>query len=91
MSRIKIDSFESLAIEFTQQLDGTGSMSLHHTKRMDIETTDSVITNIMPCSFPNPEQVMENLQEKLSRRWESDLSIREAKNEYIRRMMAAAY
>lgn len=88
---IKVESFEELAVMFTQQLDGSSSFSLKKEKRVSIETTDSVITNIMPCSFPNPEQVMESMQTQLANQWANDLSISESEEAFISRMMSKAY
>lgn len=91
MSRVSIGSFEELTMELVQQLDAQGSMPLRKEGRMDMETTDSVITNIMPCSFPNPEQVLDAMQERLGRQWDTDMSIGEERDVFIDRMLEAAY
>jgi hypothetical protein len=87
MSRVKFDSFESLSIELQQQADGLSKMIIKEERRVEIETTDSIMCNIMPCSFPNPEQVLLRMEESFARQWDNNPRTRRDKAKYVARMV----
>lgn len=88
---IKVTSFEELAAEFKRQSDGASKVTVTETRRVEIETTSSTFGNIMPCSYPNPEQVLMNLEERLGHVWDTNLNIQETREEFIARVVKASY
>lgn len=97
MPRVKITSFQELTMELVRQQDGQTSFVTKEVTRVDIDTTDSIFGNIMPCSFPNPEQIMEGIEDELSRQWDRrpvymkayvPMKAGEPKFAYIKRVMA---
>lgn len=91
---IKVTSFEELAAEFKRQADGSSSVTITETRSISLQTggtgfTD--ITSIMPCSYPNPEQVLMALEERLGRVWDTNLNIQETREEFIARVIEESY
>lgn len=94
----EFESFAELAEAFSTSLPASDATYKREPVRVDCETTDSIITNIMPCSFPNPEQILSQLEDALSAKWDSMPSHKvtvyvergqyELKFAYIRRVLA---
>ena len=91
MARIRIESFEELAVEFNQQLDGIAKMSLKKGHRIDIETTDSAICNIMACPSGDPESALMDREERFGRQWDNNPNIQGTREAYIARMLTKSY
>lgn len=87
--RVTFSSFEALTIELALQADGQSVISIKEERRIMMETTDSTFGNIMPSAFPNPEQVLLNLESRLERAWETD-NTEESMHEFVRRMRRAS-
>lgn len=89
--RIKITSFQELTMELIRQADGSSKTTITETKQLDIETTGSVFANIMPCSFPNPEQLLSGIEESAGRRWDMDININGTREAYVNYCVNKAY
>ena len=93
----QFESFAELAEAFSTSLPSSAATYKREPVRVDCETTDSMITSIMPCSFPNPEQILSQLEDALSARWDNmathditqyvERGANEPKFAYIRRVL----
>jgi hypothetical protein len=91
MNSVRISSFKELSLELTRQLDGSSEAKVKEITRVEIETTGSIFGNIMPCSFPNPEQILSGVEEAAGRRWDNDISINGTRAAFIADALESAY